>query len=448
MTKALDALVDSALKPVDGRSLAVFRILFGSIMAIAMARYIANGWVDIHYVEPQFFFKYAGFEWVTVPDKTTLYFMAYGLCFCAVLIAAGLFTRPALILFGLGFGYWEAMDVTNYLNHYVLVLLLAIELLLTPCGTVWSLDNWRAKRNQTPTIPAWCLWLLRTQIIVVYFSAAVAKIGSDWLIHGQPMGIWLASRGHLPVIGWLQQFAFVPLLFSWSGFLYDLCIPALLLWRRTRKLAFSAVLVFHGMTHILFDIGVFPFLMTAASTLFFAPDWAAFGRGSLPLESRGLEAKPWMRTAALSAIAVFGVQLGFAQRHLIHGGNVLWHEQGMRFSWRVMVREKHGSITYRVQDKASGREWQVPPSRYLNMRQEAEFSGQPDLIRQLAEHINQDFAKKGFDVAVRVDAPVSLNGRAPALLIDPKIDLAHTAKTGWILSAPKTPPRSSQSGRY
>ena len=187
--------------------------------------------------------------------------------------------------------------------------------------------------------------------------------------------------------------------------------------------------------------------MTAASTLFFAPDWPALRSGSQPTNNLDLKAQPWMRTATLAVLAIFLVQLGFAQRHLIHGGNVLWHEQGMRFSWRVMIREKHGSITYRVQDKKSGREWQVPPSRYLNMRQEAEFSGQPDLIKQLAKHIHQDFAKKGFDVAVRVDAPVSLNGRAPALLIDPQIDLAYTLKTGWILSAPRTPPRPSQSGR-
>ena len=110
-------------------------------------RYIASGWVDIHYVEPSFFFKYSGFEWVVVPGRAGLYTMAYGLCACAVLIAAGLFTRPALVLFTLGFGYWEAMDVTNYLNHYVLAFLLAAQLLLTPAGRTWSLDNWRLKRR-------------------------------------------------------------------------------------------------------------------------------------------------------------------------------------------------------------------------------------------------------------------------------------------------------------
>ncbi|MDE0883474.1 MAG: HTTM domain-containing protein, partial [Myxococcota bacterium] len=67
MTERLDALIKAGLQPVDGRSLAVFRILLGTIMALAMARYIANGWLDIHYLEPRFFFKFSGLEWVLVP---------------------------------------------------------------------------------------------------------------------------------------------------------------------------------------------------------------------------------------------------------------------------------------------------------------------------------------------------------------------------------------------
>ena len=273
-------------------------------------------------------------------------------------------------------------------------------------------------------------------------------IGGDWLVHGQPMGIWLASRGHLPVIGWLQQFAFVPLLFSWAGFLYDLAIPGLLLWRRTRRLAFAAVLGFHGMTHILFDIGVFPFLMTAGSTLFFRPNWPRWGRPpdfAAPVRRLNRQTR---RAITLCALAFCLLQIVWPQRQILYGGNVAWHEQGMRFSWRVMLREKHGSITYRVQDKASGRVWQVPPSRYLNMRQEAEFSGQPDLIVQLARHIARAFEGRGYEVAVRVDAPVSLNGRAPELLIDPTVDLTQRVlPPQWILKAPSTPARSARAGR-
>tara|TARA_B100000674_G_C37507043_1_gene763060 strand:+ start:191 stop:592 length:402 start_codon:yes stop_codon:yes gene_type:complete len=124
---------------------------------------------------------------------------------------------------------------------------------------------------------------------------------------------------------------------------------------------------------------------------------------------------------------------------------VLWGEQGMRYSWRVMVREKMGSITYLVERKRDGRVWQVNPATYLEPRQLSEMSSQPDLIRQLAFHIKDDFKKKRqIDVRVRVRALVSLNGRPPALLIDPNVDLTTVSshEGSWILPKPKTDPLS------
>ena len=49
------------------------------------------------------------------------------------------------------------------------------------------------------------------------------------------------------------------------------------------------------------------------------------------------------------------VQLLLPLRAHLYGGNVLWHEQGMRFSWRVMVREKNGSVTFIVREPRDGR---------------------------------------------------------------------------------------------
>jgi hypothetical protein len=132
-------------------------------------------------------------------------------------------------------------------------------------------------------------------------------------------------------------------------------------------------------------------------------------------------------------------------RFLAYGGNVRWHEQGMRFSWRVMIREKNGSVTYVVRSKTTGRVWHVSPARYLTDIQEREMSGQPDLILELAHHVRDDFERRGLGpVEVRVDALVSLNGRRLAPLIDPTVDLS-TVKDGigrasWILPAPEGPP--------
>lgn len=116
----------------------------------------------------------------------------------------------------------------------------------------------------------------------------------------------------------------------------------------------------------------------------------------------------------------------------------------MRFSWRVMAREKNGGVLFIVRDR-NGREHHVPPRRYLTRLQEREMSVQPDLVLQLAHHISREFDSRGLGPAqVFADARVSLNGRPAVQFLDPTVDLAKQrdglwAKP-WILPAPKGPP--------
>jgi hypothetical protein len=124
---------------------------------------------------------------------------------------------------------------------------------------------------------------------------------------------------------------------------------------------------------------------------------------------------------------------------------VRWHEQGMRFSWRVMVREKNGSITFVVRAPRARRTYYVAPHQYLTRLQEREMSSQPDLILQLAHRIRDDYAAKGLGpVEVRADTWVSLNGRPIHRLIDPNVDLARIedgfGKANWIMPEPTEPP--------
>ena len=124
---------------------------------------------------------------------------------------------------------------------------------------------------------------------------------------------------------------------------------------------------------------------------------------------------------------------------------MLWHEQGMRFSWRVMTRAKNGSVTFTVRDPRPAGSGQVAPAKYLTRMQERRWPVQPDLILQLAHHIARDFAAQGHPgVEVHADARASLNGRPAAILVDPSADLAREADglgaKRWIHPAPAGPP--------
>lgn len=441
-------------RPVDLAGLAAFRLLFGAVMFVGLVRYVLNGWIEIVFVEPTFFFKYPGFEWVRVFDPLGLYALFAVCAAAALLVAVGAFHRAAVITFLLSFTYIQLMDVTNYLNHYYLVVLFAFLMCFMPLDRALSVRTWRDPSSARATVPAWMLYVLRLQIAVVYVHAAFAKVGADWLVHGQPLNIWMSARSELPLIGGWLDLPQVALLMSWAGFLYDLSIVPLLLWKRTRPFAYAAVLVFHFFTWVFFDIGMFPFIMTAATTLFFEPDWP---RGLARILRLGGRAEPPAHATpppsasprrlpswAVGALAVYcGFQVLFPLRHWLYEGDVLWNERGMRYAWKVMVREKNGSVTYRVTDPESGRTWRVRPHHYLDWRQANEMASQPDLIHQLAHHVAHDFAQRGVpNVEVRVDSLVSLNGRPPARMIDPNVNLlrVNPRSGAWILSAPTEPP--------
>ncbi|MEY4515342.1 MAG: hypothetical protein RLZZ450_7464 [Pseudomonadota bacterium] len=442
-------------RPVDIAWLVAFRALFGLTLAVSMVRFLAYGWVDAYFVTPRFHFKYYGFAWVEPLPGPALHAVFWALLALALMVAAGALFRLSALLLVVGFSYLQLIDVTTYLNHYYLASLLALLLMVSPAQRVYSVDAWLTTKlsrspRRTPQVATGVLWLFRFQVGVVYTFAGLAKAHGDWLWHAQPLRIWLGSHTDLPIVGPLFTYELTAIVMSWGGFLFDTSVPWFLLWPRSRPYAYVALIGFHLAVGRLFPIGMFPIIMMLAATVFFAPSWPRrlFLRGGLgaPL-AISPEAPPanLARFTLLLACLFCAVQLLLPLRFLAYGGNVRWHEQGMRFSWRVMVREKNGSLTYVVHSPTLGRTWQVAPSRYLTPNQEREMAGQPDLVLQLAHHVARDFERRGYGpVEVRADALVSLNGRPSVPMIDPAVDLTKVhdgfAKATWILPAPDDPP--------
>jgi len=454
------------LRPVDVAWLAAYRVLFGLAMAVSMERFIAYGWIDTLLLAPRFRFHYFGFAWVEPLSRGSMYALFWALAGLAVAMAAGFAFRITSVLFAIGLSYIQLIDVSTYLNHYYLAALLAWLFALSPANRAWSVDAWlgsrlrgRAGDRAGENIAAAWLVLFRIQVGIVYVGAALAKAQPDWLLHGQPLGIWLGASTDLPLVGRLFTVEGVPLLMSWCGFLFDLTIVLWLSIRRTRPFAYAVVIGFHVMTRMLFDIGMFPIIMSMSALVFFPPSWPRalaerLGR-AMPLSTADDHAeepapRSVLRTLLVRGAMVLGglycvVQVLAPLRCHLYGGDVLWHEQGMRFSWRVMVRAKGGATTFLVRQKETGREYHVSPREYLTAFQENEMASQPDLVLQLAHHIRHDFAARDFgDVEVRAESKVSLNGRPGALMIDPNVDLS-TVEDGllpatWILPAPSAPP--------
>jgi vitamin K-dependent gamma-carboxylase len=421
--------------PVDGASLAAFRILFGLLMVCAMVRFAAKGWIKELYLDPAYHFSYWGQTWIRAPGTWGTYALFAAIGLAALGIALGWRTRFSALAFALLFGYVELIDKTTYLNHYYFITVAALWLCILPAGRAFSLSG-RGTSHEVGSVPAWTLWALRAQVGLVYFFAGIAKANPDWLLHAQPLRLWLNARSDMP---WIGPFLSTPLAAygaSWAGLCFDLSAPFLLLWPRTRKFAFAAVIVFHAATWVLFPIGMFPWIMIASATVFFEPDWprrfARLSSRTAPVAQTRLPPSSGFRPALFAAILLLAWQSAAPLRSLLYPGDARWSERGFRFSWRVMLVEKLGTVTYTVED-ADGSRSEIDPAAYVTPLQNRMMAYAPDMIRQCAEWIAEDLRHKGKrPVAVYADARVTLNGRPSRALIDPSANLLEEPLASWI----------------
>jgi len=422
-------------KPTHIAPLASFRFLFGLMMLVSIIRFWYNGWIYEQYVEPTYYFTYYGFGWVKPLGEWGIYALFTLMALSSISVMLGWFYRWGAVLFFITFTYVELIDKTNYLNHYYFVSLVAFLTIWLPAHRFWSVDVWRKPNLRLTEVPSIFINIIRFQLGVVYFFAGIAKINSDWLLRALPMAIWLPAKADVPILGGLFQQKWFAYLSSWFGCIYDCTIPFLLCFAKTRWLAYAAVVGFHLLTAILFPIGMFPYIMILATLIFFPAKyhlkWQAWllkpfqslFKNKVPkkVNQYQFDLSKWLQYGFMLWIVW---QLVFPFRYLGYGGKLFWHEQGYRFSWRVMLMEKGGYVNFKVVDKTTGQSTVIQNDEYLTPNQIKQMSTQPDMILQFAHFLGEEYSKLGMkNIGVYCDSYVTLNARGSQLFIDPKVDL-------------------------
>tara|TARA_Y100000114_G_scaffold9570_1_gene7557 strand:+ start:11791 stop:13173 length:1383 start_codon:yes stop_codon:yes gene_type:complete len=425
---------EKLFEPVDNAFLLLFRVLFGGIMFWEVTRYFRYGWIYRYWIEPYFNFSYAPFNFKPLPeDYMFILWLILGLL--ALFIAIGFLYRVSAGLFFLLFTYTYLLEQARYLNHFYLVVLISFLLIFLPAHKGFSVDSliWKKLRNRTA--PLWTLWLLRFIIAVPYFFGGVAKLNPDWL-QGYPLAMWLDPD--FPILGTYFEEQWMVLFISYSGLLLDLLIVPFLLWKKSRWPAFILITAFHLMNSQLFSIGIFPWFMIGATTIFFAPDWPRklFVRLKLArpaaVETDHVMPGVRKRKLVLWALAVFvTLQLVLPFRHWFIPGNVHWTEGGHRYAWHMKLRSKSGETNFILENKANGERILVDLRGYLKEWQIDDMEGKPYMIWEFAQFLKQEYALMDMDVMVFAQATASLNGRKPQLIIDPTVDLANVKRPWW-----------------
>lgn len=442
-------------QPISIAPLVTFRMAFGLVMLFSTLRYIWMGWVDTQLVDPVLHFSYYGFDWVQPLSRWGMYTIFTIMAIACVAIMLGWFYKLFSVVFFLCFTYVELIDITYYLNHYYFVSIVSFMMIWVPANRYFSLDANRNPELRQKKVSRWCVDIFKVQIAIVYFYAGIAKINYDWLFRALPLSIWLPAKTSVPIIGFIFKYKMTAYLFSWMGMLFDTFITIGLLFKQTRWLAFIAVIIFHTLTGVLFQIGIFPLVMIFAVTIFFSASFHerflnllasllhrfhSPSNYSLTNDPHVLSKNARIRNKLLFPfLAIFLLfQLIFPWRYLFYDGNLFWTEEGYRFSWRVMLMEKAGTATFYVKDGENGREGSVINHQFLNSHQEKQMAMQPDLILQFAHYLEDHYSEQGMkDPKVRAEVWVTLNARPAQLLINPEVDLTNEidnwGSKDWIL---------------
>ncbi|MGV7221098.1 MAG: HTTM domain-containing protein [Nitrospinales bacterium] len=426
------------MRPVDSSTLATFRFFFGMIMIWSALRYYFKGRVDTYYIKRKFFFTYDWFSWISLWPSDGIYYHFAIMIVSALFLALGFFYRLSAVVFFLTYTYTFLLGKSVYNNHYYFICLIGFLFCIVSANRSMSIDAyWKRKikpESISNTVPFWNVLVIKLQIFIVYFYGGVAKVNLDWL-RGEPMRHWLMERayreGNPDIVSKFMESETATYFFSYGGLIFDFAIGFLLICRKTRLLAICLVLIFNLTNNWLFTIGIFPFLMIAATVIFLEPDtprnfihkyFPRFNQNKTTIDPRPSHyRKPAMIFFSFYLI----IQALLPFRHWLYEGNVSWTEEGRYFSWHMKLRDKSiCKIKFLATDLDSKDTWFIPAKKYLTQRQYFSMCKNPQMILQYAHFLGTKLDEAGINnPKIYARSTVSLNFREPQPLIDPDVDL-------------------------
>ena len=435
--------IENALfKRVDNSALIVFRVFFGLLVALECWGAIFTGWIKRVFIESQYNFHFIGLDFLQPLPGNGMYFYYVIMGLLGIFIMIGFYYKWSVSAFTLLWTATYLMQKSSYNNHYYLLILISIFMLIVPAHRYLSYDTRKRNIDENYAMPQWVNLFIILQLFIVYVYASVAKMYPDWLDLSVAETLMRYKKSY-PLVGGLLQLQPVLYIIAYFGIFFDLLIVPLLLWKKTRMAAFVLSIFFHLFNSIIFGIGIFPYL-SLAFILFFFPAKTIKTTFKLkkPFYDKNEIVKPDYKNGLISFF-VYGLlfRLFLPVRHHFIKGNVLWTEEGHRMSWRMMLRVKKNTNNFKVVNLETNETKNIYNKAYLTPKQIRSLS-KPDFIWQYAKLIEEDYAKKGIPVAVYADVKISVNERPYYQLTNPELDMTQVKwdyffHNDWIKSPPK-----------
>jgi len=427
-------------KPVHPSSLGMFRILFGLVMFIQTAYFIATDFVQHNVLAPIIHFKYSFFQFLEPLPAPAMHALMWVMLLASILIATGFLYRLGVGVFLISFTYLWLLDKGFFNNHYYLITSLSC-LLLFVRANMWGALKWgkvskTTKKNQIYYISNVEIFVLKIQVFIIFFVAGINKISPYWLSHFQPMDYILNAKADISGLEFLRSTAVVAF-FSYGGLIVDISVGFLLWWKRTRIIGIILLISFNVLNFWLFwnigEIGIFPLLLLATIVLFLEPDtpaklWQKLRNKPLAVHSPSSAVRPTSHSTFITGliIAYLVFQFLFPFRHLLYPGHVDWTGEGQRFSWRMKTMLKEADIHFFIKNE-NGEKYPVEVAKMLSPKQYNNLIYYPDLIPPIARRLKKEALKQGIaNPQVVADFNVKFMGVHPKQpIVAPDTDLSR-----------------------
>lgn len=464
-------------KPEDPANLGIFRIFFGILMMLDIPQergmsLVGNRWQD----SSMCYFPL--FDWLR-PLSVDWMYVVYLVMFLGALgITLGCCYRASCLMFVSTYWYIFFLDKTVWNNHSYLYGLISFLLLLTDANRYWSIDGFFQESIRNTCVPRWNYWIIKFQIVLVYFFAGLKKLDMDWMsgysMHG------LSKQWVFDPFRFFVSDKFIELyMVHICGLILDLSEGFLLLFEKTRLVGVFFGSMFHLMNSQMFYIGMFAWTMLATMPLFFRSDWprvltrktpACFSyflplqddpkvetlfteniEGGKKVKGQKLnscdERYVFIRKSFLISVASLYVlvQLFLPWSHFITKGYNSWTNGLYGYSWDMMVQSwSTQHVRVQIVDQTTNLSHFLIPGVWVSggKRSRARWNSHPDMIKQyatcLARKIKEHKGLNVTDPAIYFDIWRSMNGRFQQRMFDPRVDIikAHWSpfqRTPWVL---------------
>jgi hypothetical protein len=235
----IDSLFQIVTRRTDARPAAIVRMLVG----LAAIGFALEAWVNIGRVLSSQVVDMPYVAWYPLLP-TAMLPLFIGLWLCAALaFALGLYTRVCGAILTLSMAYTLFLDQQLYSNHLYLATLVVLLLTIADSGARFSLDARRSGGRDL--ILEWPILLLKIQISIVYFYAALLKINPQYLSGVMLAGFWPFNQLAVQSGGWSAALL-LPLL-AVVSILTELFLAVALWVPRLRWLALVVGVGFHMM---------------------------------------------------------------------------------------------------------------------------------------------------------------------------------------------------------